>query len=123
MINGKKVAVVMPAYNAEKTLRKTWEETVRQPFVDLVIVVDDASRDEARHARYIQIMDIPEYLRADPMIIKFLSDFLMKNNPPVREKTVKIMEDIPVRIVLSGPPGTGFIRAEPAEEEPVRQQE
>lgn len=45
MINGKKVAVVMPAYNAEKTLRKTWEETVRQPFVDLVIVVDDASRD------------------------------------------------------------------------------
>lgn len=45
MIDGKKVAVVMPAYNAEKTLRMTWEETVRQPFVDVVIVVDDASSD------------------------------------------------------------------------------
>lgn len=35
----------MPAYNAEKTLVKTYEEVVNQPFVDLVIVVDDCSRD------------------------------------------------------------------------------
>ena len=93
------------------------------PMLKNQLFVERVIRDEARHARYIQIMDIPEYLRADPMIIKFLSDFLMKNNPPVREKAVKTMEGIPVRIVLSGPPGTGFIRAEPAEEEPVRQQE
>lgn len=46
MINGKKVAVVMPAYNAEKTLLKTWREAKEQPFVDLVIVVDDASGDK-----------------------------------------------------------------------------
>ena len=48
MFNGKKVAVVMPAYNAEETLRKTYEECVSQPFVDLVIIVDDASRDDTK---------------------------------------------------------------------------
>ncbi len=44
MIQGKKVIVVMPAYNAEKTLRNTFSEI---PFdiVDEVILVDDASND------------------------------------------------------------------------------
>ena len=46
MYNGKKVTVVMPAYNAAKTLLKTYHEVVAQPFVDRVIVVDDASGDE-----------------------------------------------------------------------------
>jgi glycosyltransferase involved in cell wall biosynthesis len=41
----KKVVVVMPAYNAEATLRKTHQEVMAQGVVDLVIVVDDASRD------------------------------------------------------------------------------
>ena len=36
----------MPAYNAEKTLRKTYEEVMDQQIVDEVIVVDDASRDD-----------------------------------------------------------------------------
>ncbi|OQA83371.1 MAG: Undecaprenyl-phosphate mannosyltransferase [Lentisphaerae bacterium ADurb.Bin242] len=45
MFNGKKVVVVMPAYNAEKTLLKTYNEVIAQPFVDRVIVVDDASGD------------------------------------------------------------------------------
>jgi len=44
MLLGKKVAVVMPAFNAEKTLRKTFEEIPRD-LVDDVILVDDASRD------------------------------------------------------------------------------
>lgn len=35
----------MPAYNAEKTLIRTYEEVIRQPFVDRVIVVDDCSSD------------------------------------------------------------------------------
>ncbi|MBI4605528.1 MAG: glycosyltransferase family 2 protein [Planctomycetes bacterium] len=45
MINGKRVVVVMPAYNAAKTLEKTYREI---PFdvVDEVVLVDDASRDE-----------------------------------------------------------------------------
>jgi glycosyltransferase involved in cell wall biosynthesis len=44
MINGKKVIVVMPAYNAEKTLETTYSEI---PFdiVDEVVVVDDCSKD------------------------------------------------------------------------------
>jgi glycosyltransferase involved in cell wall biosynthesis len=35
----------MPAYNAEKTLRKTYDEVMQQDIVDLVILVDDQSRD------------------------------------------------------------------------------
>src|SRR4030095_13480209 len=35
----------MPAYNAEKTIEKTWREVLEQEIVDLVIVVDDASKD------------------------------------------------------------------------------
>jgi glycosyltransferase involved in cell wall biosynthesis len=45
MIAGKKVVVVMPAYNAEQTIEKTWREVVAQEAVDQVIVVDDHSRD------------------------------------------------------------------------------
>ena len=35
----------MPAYNAEKTLRRTYDEVMAQGVVDHVILVDDASRD------------------------------------------------------------------------------
>lgn len=45
MLNEKKVVVVMPAYNAEKTLRITYDEVMAQGIVDLVIIVDDASSD------------------------------------------------------------------------------
>ena len=45
MIRGKKVVVVMPAYNAERTIEQTWREVVEQEVVDLVVVVDDGSRD------------------------------------------------------------------------------
>jgi glycosyltransferase involved in cell wall biosynthesis len=44
MIKGKKVIVVMPAYNAEKTLVKTFS-AVPHELVDEVILVDDQSRD------------------------------------------------------------------------------
>lgn len=43
MINGKKIAVVMPAYNAEKTLERTVREL--SDIVDIKILVDDSSRD------------------------------------------------------------------------------
>jgi glycosyltransferase involved in cell wall biosynthesis len=46
MINGKKIVVVMPAYNAEQTLEKTHREVLEQGVVDLVVVVDDASADQ-----------------------------------------------------------------------------
>jgi len=42
----KKIVVVMPAYNAAKTLVQTFHEVMAQGVVDHVIIVDDASRDE-----------------------------------------------------------------------------
>jgi len=46
MYREKKVIVVMPAYNAAQTLKMTYDEVMAQGVVDLVILVDDASRDE-----------------------------------------------------------------------------
>jgi glycosyltransferase involved in cell wall biosynthesis len=46
MYKNQKVVVVMPAYNAAQTLQKTHQEVLDQEIVDLIIVVDDASRDE-----------------------------------------------------------------------------
>ena len=45
MYAGCKVVVVMPAYNAARTLRQTYDEVMSHGIVDLVIVVDDASHD------------------------------------------------------------------------------
>lgn len=45
MIKGKKVVVVMPAYNAAQTLADTYAEIPRE-VVDAVILVDDQSRDD-----------------------------------------------------------------------------
>lgn len=45
MIKGKKVVVVMPAYNASKTLEMTYRE-INLDLVDEVVVVDDCSKDD-----------------------------------------------------------------------------
>ena len=45
MYKNQKIVVVMPAYNAAQTIRKTYEEVIAQEIVDLVIVVDDDSSD------------------------------------------------------------------------------
>ncbi|HYE55767.1 MAG TPA: glycosyltransferase family 2 protein [Chitinophagaceae bacterium] len=44
MINNEKVVVVLPAYNAARTLRQTYAEIDRS-LVDEIILVDDASKD------------------------------------------------------------------------------
>ncbi|MCL4351957.1 MAG: glycosyltransferase, partial [Firmicutes bacterium] len=44
MLNGKKVVVVLPAYNAETTLRRTVQE-IDRTVVDEVLLVDDHSSD------------------------------------------------------------------------------
>src|ERR1039458_9070471 len=46
MYRDKKVVVVMPAYNAAKTLRQTYAEVQEQQLVDRIILVDDGSRDD-----------------------------------------------------------------------------
>ncbi len=44
MLNGKRIVVVMPAYNAEKTLKATYDE-IPKDIVDEIILTDDSSRD------------------------------------------------------------------------------
>jgi len=46
MFQDKKVVVVMPAYNAANTLRRTHEEVMAQGVVDEVVLVDDCSTDD-----------------------------------------------------------------------------
>jgi len=61
MINGKKIIVVMPAYNAEQTLEQTYREI---PFdiVDEVVLVDDRSNDKTVEvARNLGIKHVIEH--------------------------------------------------------------
>src|SRR5579862_988103 len=46
MFLGKKIVVVMPAYNAAKTVTVTVDEVLMQGIVDQMILVDDKSRDD-----------------------------------------------------------------------------
>lgn len=63
MIHGKKVIVVMPAYNAEKTLEQTYAEIPRD-IVDEVILTDDCSRDATvEKARELGISEILRHPR------------------------------------------------------------
>jgi glycosyltransferase involved in cell wall biosynthesis len=58
MLHGKRIVVVMPAYNAAETLRATYDE-IPPGYVDGIVLVDDASRDEtARIARELGIETI-----------------------------------------------------------------
>ncbi len=58
MINGKRLIVVMPAYHAAKTLHTTYNELPHE-YIDEVILVDDASRDDtARISRELGITTI-----------------------------------------------------------------
>lgn len=63
MIHDKKVVVVMPAYNAEKTLEQTYNEI---PFdiVDEVILTDDCSKDNTvEEARRLGIKEVIRHER------------------------------------------------------------
>ena len=58
MINNKRVIVVMPAYNASKTLEDTYRE-IPMELVDEVVVVDDCSKDDtAEKARSLGIKHV-----------------------------------------------------------------
>jgi glycosyltransferase involved in cell wall biosynthesis len=66
MIQGHKLVVVMPAYNAARTLRQTYDEVMAQGIVDLIILVDDASKDEtvamAKSLPHVQVEVHPRNL-------------------------------------------------------------
>ena len=59
MLNGQKIVVVMPAYNAARTLQRTYDEVMAHGIVDLIILVDDASLDGtvaiARTLEHVQV--------------------------------------------------------------------
>jgi glycosyltransferase involved in cell wall biosynthesis len=46
MYKSQRIAVVMPAYNAAKTLGVVYAEVLEQEIADIVIIVDDGSNDE-----------------------------------------------------------------------------
>src|SRR6185295_11582211 len=62
MLNNKKIVIVLPAYNAAATLRKTYNEI---PFdiVDDVVIVDDASKDNT--VQVAQEIGIKNIIRHD----------------------------------------------------------
>lgn len=45
MYTGRKIAVIMPAYNAEQTLRRSFAEVCAEGIADTVVIVDDCSCD------------------------------------------------------------------------------
>lgn len=58
MLNNKKIVVILPAYNAERTLEKTYAE-IPLEIVDVVLLVDDASQDNTSElARRLNIHTI-----------------------------------------------------------------
>ncbi len=61
MINGRKIVVVMPAYNAEKTLAKTLAEV--PDIVDDIVLVDDFSSDNT--AQLARDLGISHVIRHD----------------------------------------------------------
>jgi len=62
MLEGKKIIVVMPAYNAEKTLQKTYND-IPSTVVDEVLVVDDFSKDKT--VEVAKKIGLPVYLHGE----------------------------------------------------------
>ena len=62
MLNGKRICVVMPAYNAEKTLKKTYDE-IPKDIVDNVILTDDASTDKT--VKVSRELDIKTFIHTE----------------------------------------------------------
>jgi glycosyltransferase involved in cell wall biosynthesis len=59
MYRDRKVVVVMPAYNAARTLPQTYSEVREQGLVDTIILVDDGSRDDTvRIARQLEGVEV-----------------------------------------------------------------
>lgn len=55
MLNGKKIVVVLPAYNAERTLKKTYDD-IPKDVVDEIILTDDCSNDKTLEvAKYLNL--------------------------------------------------------------------
>ncbi len=89
MINNKKITVVLPAYNAAKTLEKTYREI---PFdlVDEVILVDDLSRDNT--------VDVARELGIKHIIVHSKNKGYGGNQKSCYNKAIEIGSDIVVML-------------------------
>lgn len=76
MYRDQKIVVVMPAYNAEQTLRRSFAEVCEQGIADVVVIVDDCSRDGTEQVA----RDIAEGRKACPQAAGRCID---KNAPTV----------------------------------------
>jgi glycosyltransferase involved in cell wall biosynthesis len=89
MYKGKKVIVVMPAYNAAKTLEKTLAE-IPKDLVDEVILCDDASKDNtAALARQIGI---------DHVIVHATNKGYGGNQKSLYNKAIELNADIVIMV-------------------------
>lgn len=89
MINNKKIVVILPAYNAGKTLRQTYEEI---PFdiVDEVILTDDASTDDT--------LRIAELLKISHILIHNKNKGYGGNQKTCYEEALRIGADIVIML-------------------------
>jgi len=55
VLNGKKVIVVMPAYNAARTLQKTYDDIPKDIVDDIILTDDNSSDDTVRIAKSLNI--------------------------------------------------------------------
>ncbi|SVB76936.1 uncharacterized protein METZ01_LOCUS229790, partial [marine metagenome] len=61
MIDGKKIVVIMPAYNASKTLSATYAEIPFEIVGDVVLVDDSSNDDTSEAARQLGIQHVIEH--------------------------------------------------------------
>ncbi|MFZ6000269.1 MAG: glycosyltransferase family 2 protein, partial [Bacteroidota bacterium] len=89
MIQGKKVVVILPAFNAARTLRSVYEEI---PFdvVDEVILTDDASTDETK--------SVAEQLNIHHILVHTENKGYGGNQKTCYDKAIEIGADIIVML-------------------------
>lgn len=85
MINNKKIVVVLPAYNAEKTLKKTFDE-IPFEFVDDAILIDDFSDDK--------IIEIAKKLGIKHIVLHHQNKGYGANQKSCYKKAIELGADI-----------------------------
>ncbi|WP_339615939.1 glycosyltransferase family 2 protein [uncultured Gilvimarinus sp.] len=89
MLNNQKVAVVLPAYNASKTLETTYRE-IPMNVVDIVILVDDASKDNTS--------DVGRQLGIEHIIVHERNKGYGGNQKTCYQKALELKADIVVML-------------------------
>jgi len=89
MINGQKLVVILPAFNAAKTLRQTIQEVPRD-IVDEIILTDDASQDET--------VSLARELNIDHILVHTNNRGYGANQKTCYEKALSLKADIVIML-------------------------